>query len=457
MKSLTIRLRVTLWYAFFMLLLIVFSLALISDLARKAMMTNQRGNLIETVHDGIAEIYSPENFDYFDNGIYLQVYDDSERYVAGIIPDEFPASLKLLNDSSRTIESNGQVFYVYDKSYEKAGNVYWMRGVVPESAPDLRGDLFVRFASGFLPLFVLLTCLIGYFITKRAFRPVRKIQETAQSIADGNDLSLRIALPEGKDEIAMLGKTVDHMLDKLQRSLEKEKQFSSDVSHELRTPLAVIMTESEYALQYASDFDELKESMEVVNRQADRMSVMINQLLFFLRSDHDSLSLGAESPPRMRSAEDAEQFAVLPVVSELVQDYNMMAETKNISISFAGGADADLSIRADQTMFIRCLSNLIQNAINYGNEGGHIEVGISQAGQYLVVTVSDDGIGISEENQAKIWDRFYQVEESRSQTNGGSMGLGLSMVKTIAEKHGGYVTVESTPGKGSTFNVYFLL
>lgn len=439
MKSLTIRMRVTLWYACFMVVLIAISLIIISQLSRKAMLTNQKGNLIETVNDGIKEMDSLDNFDYFENGICLLIYDKSETYIEGIIPHGFSVSLPLRNDYIQTIESDNQNFYVYDKLTAKAGDAYWMRGVVPQSAPDLIGRLTVYFVSVFFPLLVVLTCVIGYFITKRAFRPVKKIQETAQKIADSDELFLRIGLPEGKDEIAKLGKTVDHMLDKLQRSFEKEKQFTSDVSHELRTPLAVMITESEYALQHATSLEEAQESIEVVNRQANKMTALINQLLFFARTDNGSLVLHNET------------FAVDPVISELVEDYRILAENYDISINFA----TTIPINVDKNLFIRCLSNVIRNAINYGNSKGAIHIKTSQKDNYLAIAVIDNGIGISQENLDKIWDRFYQVEESRSKLSGDSMGLGLAMVKMIVEKHGGYVTVDSVLDQGSTFTLYF--
>lgn len=443
MKYLTIRMKVTLWYAFFMLLLIMISLIFISELSRRAMLTNQKEHLIETVTDAIGEMESPQHFDYFDSGIFLMLYGEDNQYENGIIPDGFSVSVPLLNDYVQTIEANGQEYYVYDKQIEKTGRTYWLRGVVPRSAADPTGALTVRFVSAFLPILMLLTCVIGYFITKRAFRPVEKIQETAQHIADSNELSLRIGLPEGKDEIARLAKTVDHMLDKLERSFEKEKQFTSDVSHELRTPLAVILTESEYALQYADSLEEVKESMTVVNRQADRMSVLINQLLFFTRSDDGSLELKAET------------FDALLAVKELAEDYRILTEGDDTRITVTGTSAESTEICADKTLFIRCLSNLIQNAINYSEPGRDIEIRVRPADKYLAIAVKDNGIGIHAKQLERIWDRFYQVEESRNKSKGDNMGLGLAMVKTIVDKHHGFVTVESVPGEGSTFTLHF--
>ncbi len=445
MKFLTIRMKVTLWYTFFMLVLVFLSLGFIRNLSIKAQLTNQKENLIEMVKDGVEEIDSPGDFEYYHYGVYLLLYDENEAYIKGIVPEGFDVSQPLQNDYLQSITTDDQDYYVYDEYFKKAELDYWMRGVVPYSEPDVFGKFTVTLAFGFLPIFVLITCVIGYFITREALRPVKRIQETAQNIADSNELSLRIGLPEGNDEIARLGKTVDYMLDKLQRGFEKEKQFTSDASHELRTPLAVILNESEYALQHAGSLEEMKESMEVINRQADGMSALINQLLFFSRWDHESFQLNNET------------FEVLPMVFQLVQDYQLLTENTGITISIVDSLTTNLTITSDKTLFARCLSNIIQNAINYGNPGGHIEIKISQDKDYLVIAITDDGIGISPENLKKIWDRFYQAEESRSKVKGNGMGLGLAMVKSIVEKQGGYVTATSALGKGSTFTLYFSL
>lgn len=443
MKFLTIRMRVTLWYAFFMLVLLAISLALISNLSAKAMLANQQENLIETVSDGIDEIDSPGNFDFFENGVYLLVYDERENYLGGVMPADFTAAVPFADQVLQTARVEDQAFYLYDKLFFWQGKPYWLRGIAPQSGPDPIGAFMVTLVSGVLPVFVLLTCAVGYFITKRALAPVKKIQETAQTITDRNELSLRIGLSEGKDEIARLAQTVDNMLDKLEKSFAKEKQFTADASHELRTPLAVILSESEYALQHAKSLGEAKESMAVINRQAERMSALINQLLFFTRSDREALVLNEES------------FRVDLAVMELAEDYREPARAKEMTITTAIKTGSRVMLRADRMLFCRSLSNLIQNAVQYGNPGGRIEVSVYWEKKGLAVAVSDDGIGIAAQDLDRIWDRFYQVKQSRSKENGGSMGLGLSMVKAIVNKHGGSVAVDSQPDEGSTFTLYF--
>lgn len=442
MKSLTIRMRVTLWYAFFMMVLIGLSLLLIKDMSTRTVVNNQKEHLVEIVTDSLDDLGNVD-MQYYEYGVHLMIYDENETYVDGVIPEDFSKDIPLVNGKIRLVGSGNEKYYIYDKAIEEPGDVSWVRGAFLQSDPDPINTFIIPGISWFLPIMVLITCGIGYFITRRAFRPVARIQQTAQDIADSDQLSLRIGLPEGKDEIAKLGKTVDYMLDKLERSFEKEKQFTSDVSHELRTPLAVILAESEYTLAYAENLEEAKESIAVVNRQANRMLELMNQLLFFSRSDQGQLILNVES------------ISVVDLVSELVEEYRELPDTKDIRIVITNHIKGDVTIRADKMLFTRCVSNLINNAISYGKEHGHIDINIFCEDSKVGIAVSDDGIGIAGEHLEKIWDRFYQVEESRNKEKGSSMGLGLSMVKMIVEKHEGSVDVTSKLNEGSTFTLYF--
>ena len=444
MKRLTIRAKVTFWYAVIMVVMATTALWLLLTVSGTALLSDQKSRLTESVEEAAEEIFEEEgeHFDAFDDGVYLSLYSAGGERLQGSVPAVLAHVPEFSAGAVRTVKEQGQNFYIYDRALPDG---QWLRGIVSGSEADRFQVAVVRTAFIFLPLLVIVATTAGYFITKRAFRPVRKIQETAQQITRSNSLSSRIGLPEGRDEISQLGNTIDEMLDRLEHSFEKEKQFTSDASHELRTPVAVILTESEYVLQDASTFEEARESMEVVNRQANRMSEMINQLLFFAREENGTLAVNFA------------KTEILPLLEEIVGDCRPLAESFGISIDLISSLPEGFCCQVDRILFSRAVHNVIQNAAVYGKQGGHISVAAYTEDGYLTVRVEDNGIGISKEHLEKIWDRFYQVDEARSREYAGSTGLGLSMVQRIVQRHGGYVKVESAEGVGSTFFLCFKL
>ena len=493
MRFLSIRAKVTLWYTLFMIVLVAVMLGVLVKYSGAVMLANQKEQLVRVVeetakklredseeededededdtkyevndtkkleeideddtegiekedHDNTEDIEKDE-FDYFEDGVYLLQYNGKKEYLGGSAPSKALISFTLEDGVVQTVEENNHIFYIYDrKIHNENGKTFWLRGIVSNVETNQLNKTIIGSTFVLLPLLVVLSSTIGYLITKRAFNPVRKIQETTQKITESKELGMRIGLPLGKDEISKLGQTIDLMLEQLERSFEKEKQFTSDASHELRTPISVILTESEYMLQHVETVDEARESMEVVNRQANRMSELINQLLFFTRAEEGSIQL------------QYELVDINKLIYEIIEDNRMLAKQHTITITMIQKEQAELPCFVDRMLFIRAVQNVIQNGIVYGKPNGHVQVKVFKVPDYFVVEVKDDGIGISKTNLDKIWNRFYQVDEARSRQNAGSSGLGLSMVKWITNKHGGYAKVESTLNVGSRFSLYFPL
>lgn len=443
MRFLTIKGKITLWYSLFMVIIVSIILGVLVEYTDMAIITNQKNQLVETVEDTVEDILEGDNIDFFDDGIYLIKYNSDKEYMNGSIPEKFSVSFPLEENKVKKIKNNSEKFYIYDKKIIiKDNETVWIRGVVSDVQANEISRIIIGGAFIILPFLVIISTIIGYLITKRAFYPVRKIQETAQNITESNELSLRINLSKGKDEISKLGETIDNMLDKLEKSFKKEKQFTSDASHELRTPVSVILAESEYIINHGENIEEAIESMEVINRQANKMSELINQLLFFSRADSDNIKLNFED------------IDIVKTINELVSDNKIYADEKNISIKVENLINEDKKYCVDKILFIRAVQNLIQNSIVYGKENGHIEIKLYEDIDFFAVEVKDDGIGIDEKNLNKIWDRFFQADKARSNNRHG-MGLGLSMVKWIVEKHDGKVLVKSTLGKGSVFTLFF--
>ena len=266
--------------------------------------------------------------------------------------------------------------------------------------------------------------------------PVNKITKTAKEISESKDLSQRINLKETDKEISSLAATFDEMLEKLETSFNKEKQFTSDASHELRTPISVILTECEYGEECVEDIDEFKEVIGSIKEQANKMSKLVSELLMISRMDKNKIVL---------SFEDLNIRELLNCVC----DEQIEIQTKKIEL--IRNIDENVMGNADRMTLTRLFVNLISNAYQYSPENTKIIVSLTKEKDKVVFSVKDEGIGISKEDQTKIWDRFYQVNSSRLDDGSGGSGLGLSMVKWISDMHKGTLTVESELGKGSTF------
>lgn len=416
--------------------------------------------LIEAVIDASEEINSvgesfiiDDDISFYEDGVYISVYDETSELIEGRRPAEI-ADLPALKDKymKKVIDSENTVWYMYDSRFNMNGKSVWVRGIVKDFAEESTFTFMLRIAAVAFPVLIILAAIGGYIITRRAFSPIRKIIETAESISRDGDLSKRIEIEQkrsgrkgAKDEIYNLSMTFNSMFDKLQGSFEKEKRFTSDVSHELRTPLTVIISQSEYAME---DKEYERKALEVINAEAKRMSGLVNRLLTIARSDSGRLKI------------QNKKLDFSNTCSMVVQQQEAIAEERGIKTEV--DIQPGIYVCGDETMLIQILLNLIDNSIKYSRKNGHIYITMCRETrkdrrakrtehEYAKVSVKDDGIGISEENLDKIWERFYRADSSRSCEGS---GLGLSMVKALVDAHDGFIEVKSVLGEGSIFDVY---
>ena len=299
----------------------------------------------------------------------------------------------------------------------------------------------LRFALILLPALAVVMILLSYQFVRRTLLPVRRITDTVKEIREEADLSRRVDLPDGRDEIYHLADTFDQLLSELQEAFARERQFTSDVSHELRTPAAVILLQSEELLSDPSLSEPQREQLEAIRKKAGDMSAMISQLLLLSRADQG------------RQVLQKEPLDISELTMMTAEEQQLLADEKHISI--VTDIEPGIVLPADESFFIRLLVNLISNSIAYGREGGTTKVSLHREEQEAVLAVADDGVGIDGKELPRIWDRFYRADASRGDSS--HSGLGLSIVKWIAKEHGGEVAVESEKGRGSTFTCRFPL
>ncbi len=448
-NRLSIKIKITLWYILLMTGLVILFLSVIlyisNNLVRNSAYTNLK-NIVDKSFLQVTyknqELEIDNDLETLTGNIQLSIFNKDKEFIYGNSPLNFDFDDTLTdNDKIKTVKNENKRWYIYEKRkfYNGYGDL-WIRGVVESSAIEytLETIIFISFIS--LPFFLFFSGLTGYIIFSNSFKPIEKIREAAQKINDGNDLTKRINLGNGTNEIYSLANTFDTMFDKLQTSFNNEVQFTSDVSHELRTPISVIMTQSEYGKDYTSSIEEARNIFNIIFKETKKMSILVSQLLTLARMDkgHQKLKL--------------EEVEIGELIEIAIEGQRTYANSKNIKI--IPNIKENIYSSVDETMIMRVFTNLLSNAISYGKENGYVKISLNRDDNNVIIKIEDNGIGISEDNLEKIWIRFFQVDPSRSTENS---GLGLSMVKGIIESHKGSVSVESVLNKGTIFTIYLPL
>ena len=285
-------------------------------------------------------------------------------------------------------------------------------------------------------IIILLSSVCTYFLTKKTLTPLQKLTSEVSQIQAQN-LSTQLAVPNSKDEIAQLTSSFNEMLTRLDNAFSTQKQFSANAAHELRTPLAVLQTNLEvFEKKQEPEMVEYQQLFTMIREQTTRLSQLVGTLL-------DMTNL--KSVPR------TDQVALEELVDEVFCDLDPVAEKAGISIHFddSSSQDSHTDVTGSYVLLYRAVYNLVENAIKYNRPNGSVTVSVKEKNSQVMILVKDTGIGISPENQKKIFDPFFRVDKSRSRAMGGA-GLGLALVDSIAKEHGGTVKVLESSETGST-------
>jgi len=445
-KPTSIKTRITIWYTTLMFVLIVVVLSLVGGLSYQLSIDSVEKDVILQVtqvreslskrQPGVFEII--ESKEEFKN---VSIYEMDGKYIVGQYNYDV-VSIPFEEGVPRKEKIDGKEYIVYDARTPgppgRHGG-FWIRGVESVNSTMLLGRSAIIIMLILIPLILLLTALGGYYITKKAFNPVNNIVKTANDISAQKDISKRIEIaPDSKeDELHHLSVTLNKMLDKIENLIKQEKQFTSDASHELRTPISVILAQGEYLLDIAKDEKE-KELAQTIVDKSKQVSKLVSRLLLLARIDQN------------RQKFNKEKVDLGVIIDVAVDSMKELAAQKEILL-FSNVPEGTIVV-ADESLLLSAITNLISNGIKYGNESGHVSVSASKNGDKTEIIVADNGVGISEEHIDKIWTRFYRVDDVRNDEYGSS-GLGLSMVKSIIELHGGEITVKSTLGQGTEFRI----
>ena len=297
---------------------------------------------------------------------------------------------------------------------------------------------FILIMVSVLPLGLLLAGGGGWLLARRALKPVDRMTQTAQRIS-GEHLDERLQETESGDELDRLAKTLNDMLGRLDATFHQMRQFSADASHELQTPLTILKGEMEVALRMPRSPEEYQRVLKSGLEEIDRINHLVEGLLLLARADAGVLRL------------DLQPVELKKLLQEICEQMKMVAEDH--SINLYPSLQEPVSVHGDREHLRRLLLNLVDNAIKYTPAGGKVTLALHSDNDWASLMIADTGIGLSKDEQQRIFSRFHRATETRSRNERG-VGLGLSIARSIAEAHGGRIDVESTPGQGSTFTIH---
>ena len=418
---------------------------------RGFLMAQKKNAGISKFQEEVTETYAEEHA-----GEYLAIYTSNAEpvYVSGFLSKNSFAPL--VSASGNGLPSKGlfedrEVGGRHFRFLESRTSTHGLTFLIATGAPMKEVRETLRALRNYLlllaPLVLIISAIGGHWLSHRALAPVDALTRTARNIS-GHNLSNRLEKLDTGDELQRLSDTLNDMLDRIEKVFLRITQFTADASHELRTPISLMRTEAEVALRRARDSHAYREALQHILNETEKTSVLIEELLALARADSGSESL------KRQPVELGE------LLRDCVQGWQPLAARAGHELALRSSDAGYVWVVADESALRRVLSILLDNAVKYTPARGHIDVTLDvnfdvkqdDREPQAVVSVSDSGIGISAEEQAKIFERFYRVDKARGRAAGGA-GLGLAIARWIVERHGGSITVESATDKGSKFSV----
>jgi two-component system heavy metal sensor histidine kinase CusS len=368
-----------------------------------------------------------------------RTYAETPGMDRSLPPEIFPPPQKSVSiiGSPKDYREGSKLFSLVTLNEESGSKPYTLQ-VAQDRSSDEGVErnfavLFIMVLSGS----ILASAFIAVIVTKRGLRPLREMTQSVARIGPTH-LKERVTPAEWPRELKPLAIAFDDMLKRLDDSFTRLSQFSADLAHELRTPIANMIGEAQVALTRDRTAAEYRETIESTVGESERLSRIVDNLLFVARVD-------AASEPIARKRFDARA-----AVEKIAAFYQTVADDHHVTVRCSG----DGQIYADPDLFERALGNLLDNALRFTPENGSIQIALSERNADFEVAVSDTGCGIDPEHLPRVFDRFYRAESSRGSDGA---GLGLALVKSIVDLHGGSAIIESNVGRGTTVKLVFPL
>jgi heavy metal sensor kinase len=336
------------------------------------------------------------------------------------------------------VAHNGQQVRLYSAPLRDGDKVFGVVQIGASLAPleqTLQSVLLELLLSA--PLALILGAIGSSWLARRAFTPIERLTTTASTIKAG-DLHQRVPVPRANDEIQHLALTFNEMIEYLEKTFSHQRRFIADASHELRTPVAAIRSMTDVVLAQESSKEEYVSVLRDVNLQSERLAGLISDLFTLTRVDEGHIHFEQEPVSLDRLATDVAAAG------------ESLAEERGISLEVQ--AEQQVQVVGDEARLLQLMMNLLSNALAYTGAGGKVTLSVASSASSAYLIIRDTGIGIAPAHIEHLFERFYRADPARSRAAGGA-GLGLSIVAWIVRMHRGTITVESQPGKGSTFTV----
>ena len=376
-----------------------------------------------------------------DSIIPINTVGDTDTEEATITNEKMVELLKnsnLKNNSSdgKIINIEKNKYFVFEVSRQIKNykfNIYTLKNVTQENKIYKRLEYLVIL---FTIIGVVITVIVSKLLSRRILRPINNVIKTAKSIST-DDLSKRIEIPKGEDELQNLILIINEMLDRLETSFENQTKFVSDASHELRTPLAIIKGYAEIIRKRGTtDIDIFVESIDSIISETDNMRNLIQKLLFLAKGEITKINT---------------KFVDIDA-NEMVHQIHSDTVVSIKTHSFHLEMGKDYKIKGDETLLQQAIRALIENAVKYSEPHTNVYIKSFIKDGFGRISIRDEGVGISDEDAKRIFDRFYRVDLSRTKATGGT-GLGLAIVKRIVEIHNGRIEINSKMNKGTEISI----
>jgi heavy metal sensor kinase len=376
--------------------------------------------------NGLAEIFTPDG---------RHVYPSPSSNAANF---PWPGVRLDHKEAFLPVDFAGQPYWVMSRPFALGPERVILLVAAPGTGNRVVLDNFWRGLMASVPILLLISSMGGYWISRRALKPVDQITSTARSIGIRN-LSERLPVTDSSDELQRLAETCNEMLERIESAVKRLKQFTADASHELRGPLSLTRTVAEVALRNPGADELSREAFRDIVEESVKASELLDQMLLLARADVEQVGM---------------EMSAVDLGWVLQEAYGMaekIAEEKGLELTLSSSEHANFEVMGSFSSLRRLLWIVLDNALKYTNTPGRVCVSLCAEGLHAVVRISDTGISISDADLPYIFDRFYRADPSRSKVEGN--GLGLSIAKWIADVHHAEMLVSTKAGAGTLFTI----